>query len=497
MPKNIYIDGYCGSIIAALESGGKLLEYHVEKRNSKVIAGSIFKGRVTSVVNGMQAAFVDVGLDKNGYLFVDDLLADKKDIASEIDVPKTLSVNAGDEIMVQAAKDPIGSKGVRLTTYLSFAGRYLVYMPSFDIIGVSRKITDEETRERLTKYISALKIKGGFVVRTAAENALKKDIESEAKYLKELYLDALESYKNAKVGDVVYSEGNLAVRMLRDVYTSEIDKVYIAEKRLYDDVLKSVEKRGKEVKNKITLYEGGRDLFEAFGLSDEVEALLKSRVELSSGAYLVIDKTEALTAIDVNTGSYIGDSDLESTVFETNLLAAREIARQVRLRNIAGIIIVDFIDMCREDHRLRVVEELTEALKADRAKCNVIGMTPLGLVEFTRKKKRKESISLLVKKCPYCKGTGEIFSNEYIILKIRAALLDVFAEGYKSAIIDLNVEIMAYIFQRGALSKDVQKIWTDKRIYLIPHKTYHQECFTVRGDNSDVLDLPDKARILY
>lgn len=497
MPKNIYIDGYCGSIIAALESGGKLLEYHVEKRNSKVIAGSVFKGRVTAVVNGMQAAFVDVGLDKNGYLFVDDLLADKKDIASEIDVPKTLSVSEGDEIMVQAAKDPFGSKGVRLTTYLSFAGRYLVYMPNFDLIGVSRKITDEEKREKLTSCISSLKIKGGFVVRTAAENALKKDIESEAKYLRELYLEALENYKTAKVGDVVYSEGNLAVRMLRDVYTSEIEKVYIAEKRLYDDVLKSVERRGKEVKNKITLYDGGRDLFEAFGLSGEVESLLDTRVELSSGAYLVIDKTEALTAIDVNTGSYIGENDLESTVFETNLLAAREIARQVRLRNIGGIIIVDFIDMAREDHRLRVVEELTEALKSDRAKCNVIGMTPLGLVEFTRKKKRKESISLLVKKCPYCKGTGEIFSNEYIILKIRAALLDVFAEGYKSAIIDLNVEIMAYIFQRGALSKDVKKIWTDKRIYLIPHKTYHQECFTVRGDDNAVLDLPDKARILY
>lgn len=496
MPKNIYIDGYCGSIIAALEGDGKLLEYHIEKRNSKVIAGSIFKGRVTAVVNGMQAAFVDVGLDKNGYLFADDLLADKKDIADEIDVPKTLSVAENDEIMVQAAKDPFGSKGVRLTTYLSFAGHYLVYMPNFDVIGVSRKITDETSRERLTKYVSALKIEGGFVVRTAGETALKKDIESEARYLRELYLDALENYKKAKVGDVVYSEGNLAVRMLRDVYTSEIDKVYIAEKRLYDDVLKSVEKR-KEVKNKITLYEGGRDLFEAFGLSGEVDSLLDNRVELSSGAYLVIDKTEALTAIDVNTGSYIGENDLESTVFETNLLAAREIARQVRLRNIAGIIIVDFIDMSREDHRLRVVEELTEALKKDRAKCNVIGMTPLGLVEFTRKKKRKESISLLVKKCPYCKGSGEIYSNEYIILKIRTALLDVFAEGYKSAIIDLNVEIMAYIFQRGALSKDVQKIWKDKRIYLIPHKTYHQECFTVRGDDNAVLDLPDKARILY
>ncbi len=496
MPKNIFIDGFCGSIIAALAEDGKLLEYHVEKHNSKVIAGSVFKGRVTAVLDGMQAAFIDVGLDKNGYLYISDLLSDKND-AAQIELPETLSFKPGDEVMVQAAKDPFGSKGVRLTNYLSFAGRYLVYMPDFDDVAVSRKITDETLREKLKHYVSALKISGGFVLRTASEFALKKDIESEAKYLRELYLDALQKYKTASVGEVVYSEGNLAVRMLRDVYTSEIERVYIADKKLYEDVLQSVEKRGREVKNKITLYEGGRDLFENFGLSGEVEALLKNRVDLSSGAYLVIDKTEALTAIDVNTGACVGDSDLESTVFQTNLLAAREIARQVRLRNIGGIIVVDFINMALEEHRDRVVEELTNALKSDRAKCNVIGMTPLGLVEFTRKKKRKESISLLVKKCPYCQGDGEIFSPNYIILKIRAALLDVFAEGYKSAIIDLNVEIMSYIFQRGALSKDVERIWKDKRIYLVPHKTYHQEFFTVRGDNSEVLDISDKARILY
>lgn len=496
MPKNIFIDGFCGSIIAALAEDGKLLEYHVEKHNSKVIAGSVFKGRVTAVLDGMQAAFIDVGLDKNGYLYIPDLLSDKSDVA-EIELPKALSVRQGDEVMVQAAKEPFGSKGVRLTNYLSFAGRYLVYMPDFNDVGVSRKITNEALREKLKKQVASLKISGGFVVRTAAEFSLKKDIEGEARYLRALYLEACERYKTANVGDVVYSEGNLAVRMLRDVYTSEIENVYIADKKLYEDVLQSVEKRGKEVKNKIKLYEGGRDLFEAFGLGGEVEKLLKNRVDLSSGAYLVIDKTEALTAIDVNTGSCVGDSNLESTVFQTNLLAAREIARQVRLRNIGGIIIVDFINMAEEEHRTRVVEELTEALKADRAKCNVIGMTPLGLVEFTRKKKRKESISLLVKKCPYCQGDGEIFSCSYIILKIRAALLDLFAEGYKSAVIDLNVEIMSYIFQRGALSKDVERIWKDKRIYLIPHKTYHQEYFTVRGDNNEVLELPDKARILY
>ena len=495
MSKNIYVDSYCGNIIAALAQDKKLLEYHIEKKNSKVVVGSIYKGRVENVIDGMQAAFVDIGLEKNGYLYAGDMLADKNDL--QVDIPSILNIKPGDEIMVQAIKDPFGSKGVRLSSHLSFAGRYLVYMPTFDMIGISRKITDEKCRIKITKILEGLKIKGGFIIRTAAEFAQKSDLVNEAKYLQGLYNEVIAAYDSARAGEILYSEGNLAVRMLRDVYTSEIENVYVADQKLFDDVVADAEKRGKEVKKKVKLYNEGIDMFTYFGLDGEVDNLLRNRVNLESGAYLVIDKTEALTAIDVNTGSYTGTLNLETTVYETNLLAAREIARQVRLRNIGGIVIVDFINMDSEQHRQNVVNELIEALKTDRAKCNVMGMNELGLVEFSRKKKRKESISLLVKNCPYCKGDGTIFSNDYIVLKIRTALLDVFAEGYSSAIVDLNVEIMSYILQRGALSKDVQKIWKNKRIYIVPHKTYHQEYFSVRGDNSSVLELPDKAKILY
>lgn len=495
MSKNIYVDSYSGNTIAALAQEGQLLEYHIEKRNSKVIAGSIFKGVVENVIDGMQAAFVNVGLDKNGYLYAGDMLIDHGDL--QIDLPSTLNLQVGDEVMVQAIKDPFGSKGVRLSTHLSFAGRYLVFTPGFDVIAVSRKITDEKIRSKLTEIIKGINAKGGFILRTAAEFAREEDIISEANYLVGLYNEALEKYATASPGEVVYSEGNLAVRMLRDVYTSEIENIYVADKKLYDDILVDASRRGKEVLNKVSLYSKGIDMFEYFGLTAEVDNLLRNRVDLPNGANLVIGKTEALTAIDVNTGSYTGFLNLETTVYETNLLAAKEIARQVRLRNIGGIIIVDFINMESEEHRESVVNTLIEALKSDRAKCNVLGMNELGLVEFTRKKKRKESISLMVKKCPYCKGDGVIFSNDYIVLKIRTALLDLFAEGYSSAIVDLNAEIMAYILQRGALTKDVQKIWTNKRIYVIPHKTYHQEHFTVKGDNSSVLELPDKAVLLY
>lgn len=495
MAKNIYVDSYGGNTIAALAEDTKLLEYHIEKRNSKVIAGSVFKGVVETVLDGMQAAFVNVGLEKNGYLYAGDICVDKSDL--QLDIPTTLAIRPGEEIMVQAIKDPFGSKGVRLSSYLSFAGRYLVYMPNFEEIGVSRKITDESIREKLIQTIKSFKFKGGFVVRTAGEFAKKSDLKKEAKYLVSLYEEVKLKFETALPGETIYTEGNLAVRMLRDVYTSEIERIFVADKNLYQDVLEDAMKRGREVARKVTLYNKGIDMFQYFGLSGEVDNLLRNRVNLENGAYLVIDKTEALTAIDVNTGSYTGATNLETTVFETNLLAAKEIARQVRLRNIGGIVVVDFINMDSEDHREMVVNALIEALKNDRAKCNVLGMNELGLVQFTRKKKRKESISLMVKNCPYCKGDGSIFSNDYIVLKIRTALLDLFADGYSSAVVDLNVEIMSYILQRGALSKDVQKIWNNKRIYVVPHKTYHQEHFTVRGDNNAVLDLPDKAVLLY
>lgn len=497
MSKNLYVDSYCGSIIAALAYDKKLLEYHIEKRNSTVIAGNIYKGRVENVLDGIEAAFVDVGLEKNGYLYAGASIGDNAELEEDIARPSALNLKEGDEIMVQVVKDVFGNKGVKLSTYPSFAGRYLVYMPDYDTISVSRKITDEKERERLSDIISSLKIKGGFILRTASEKASKSDLLSEAKYLVGNYKEVLAKFKSAKPGDILYSEGNLAVRMLRDVYTSEISYIYVADRKLYENVLSDAAKRGSEVKNKVVYFDKRIDMFKYFGLDKEVKNLLRNRVDLSSGAYLVIDKTEALTAIDVNTGSYTGMDSLEYTVFSTNLLAAHEIARQVRLRNIGGIIIVDFINMELEEHRQAVVNELEDALKADRAKCNVLGMNQFGLVEFTRKKKRKESISLLEKKCPYCQGDGVIFSNDYIILQIRAALLDVFADGYNSAIVDLNVEIMSYILQRGSLSRDVQKIWKDKRIYVIPHKTYHQEYFNVRGDNNLVLDLPDKAKILY
>ncbi|MGN0819415.1 MAG: Rne/Rng family ribonuclease [Christensenellaceae bacterium] len=494
----IFIDGAGGNITFALVENGKLIEYQSEKKFSSVIVGSVYKGKVENVLPGMQAAFVNIGLEKNGYLNTGDILVDKNDIDGATTIPSVLELNVGDEIMVQVVKDASGSKGCRLTTNVSFAGRNLVYLPTLDIVGVSRKITDESLRKRYSEIAGSLKPeKGGFVVRTAAINASEKEIKDESEYLVKCYKGLLEAFKTAKAGEVLFEEGNLAVRSLRDVYNDEIDEIIVSERHLYEQIMGEAEKRGNGIESKVTFYDKAKDIFSEYNLTEEIDLMLRNKVYLETGAYINIDKTEALTAIDVNTGKYVGEDSLETTVFNTNVLAAKEIARQLRLRNIGGIIIVDFIDMEAEDHREKVIDELKKALLNDRTKCNVVSMTSLGLVEITRKKIRRESTARLVKKCPYCRGEGVIFSNDYIVMKIRIALIDLFAQGYKSAIIDVNAEIADYVFKYGSLSQDVAKIWNDKRIYLVPHKTYHQEFFLVKGDNSTVLDLPDKARQLF
>jgi len=498
MSKNIFIDSYGGNVYAALAEENKLLEYHIESETTKKIVGNIYKGKVVNILNGMQAAFVDIGLDKNGYLFVGDMLIDKTELDGKIDIPTTLNMNIGDEIMVQAIKDPISTKGARLTSIISYAGRFLVYLPYFDFVGISRKITDLDTREKLDKFANKIKKNGiGIIMRTASDGISKKELKREYDYLEKLHIKTLQKYETSAVNDIIYEDGDLPVRMLRDVYTGDIEKIYVNSIDIFNNLTEEIKLFKTESNIDLVLYTGNRDMFKEFGLSLEVSKLLNSRVDLSSGAYLIFDKTEALTVIDVNTGKYIGNNDLEQTVFKTNILAAREIARQVRLRNISGIIVVDFIDMELQEHKQAVITELENALLSDRVKCNVVGMSPLGLVEFTRKKRRKDITAHLLKPCPYCNGDGKIYTNDYNIMKIRTELLDLFADGYQNAIIDLNIELTKYILTNGSLSRDVNFIWQDKRIYLVPHKTYHEHYFKIRGDNSSVLNIPENALILY
>lgn len=498
MAVNIFVESNCDSTIGAVADGNKLLEYRVEKKNKTVTIGSVFKGRVENVLPGMQAAFVSVGLTRNGYLSATDMLMDRAELEGKVEIPSILNLSTGDEIMVQAVKDPAGSKGVRLTANVSFAGRYVVFMPTVDFIGVSRKITDEKAREKLTQLAEQIKpLVGGIILRTASEFASKPEIKKELAFLINQYAEIEEKFKNSKAPACIFEEGDVAIRLIRDVYNSKVDKFIVSDEETYKKVVDYAKRADKELLRKIKLYDKKVEMFHYYGLDSDVATLLSNTVELENGGYIVIDKTEALTAIDVNTGKYVGGESLEDTVYNTNLLASREIARQLRLRNISGIIIVDFIDMENEEHKEGVLGELENCLSKDREKCTVVGMSPLGLVEITRKKRRREANSLLVKPCPYCQGTGLIQSNDYIVMRIRTGLLDLFANGYESAVIDLNCEIADYVLAKKSLKKDVEKIWKDKRIYVVPHKTYHQQFFLLKGLNGKVIEVPDNAILLY
>lgn len=487
----MYFDYFGGDCFAAVTEGDRLVEFHLDSAGASDISGNIYKGRVVNVVGGMQAAFVAFGQPKNGYLYAGD-------IPAGVDVPlsEKLNVKVGDEVMVQVSKSPIGTKGARVSMNLSFVGKNLIYLPNLPFLGVSRKITDENERAHLLSVAEKVRFAGdGLIMRTNARNAELRILKEEVRYLKGLYLSVLETYKEAKVGDLIYRDADVHIRLLRDIDISCVNKIYVGSSTVYKRIEKMFKKANQ--KNKLVLYDGPREMFDAFGLEKQVYELLSTRVELESGAYLIFDKTEALTVIDVNTGKFTGESALEETVFETNLLAAKEIARQVRLRNVGGIVVVDFIDMVKEEHRAKLLEELERCLREDRAKCNIEGISGLGLVFFTRRKYKDDNKVMLTKSCPYCKGSGVVLSDTYIAFKIKIALKNCFANGYENAIVELNAGIFAQILSKRMFSHAVTGEWRNKRVYMIPHKTFHEEHFTVRGDNNSVLTLPDTAQLLY
>ncbi len=494
MHKDMFFDFFGEDCFAAVTENGKLVEFHLDEGSGTEISGNIYKGRVVNVLEGMQAAFVSFGQEKNGYLYAGDIPVETA--AAGCEPPPRLHVQVGDEVMVQVSKSPIGNKGARLSMCLSFVGRNLIYLPSANFCAVSHKIEGEEVRAELMALCEQLRAgDGGFVLRTKARMAGLAVLQEEAAYLRGLYQAACEAYRTASVGDIVYRDADVHARLLRDFDLSDVDTITIGNEQTYRRVEEAFRRAGR--KGKLVRYVGGREMFDFYRLEEQVYRLISHRVELENGAYLVFDSTEALTAIDVNTGRFIGGKELEDTVFETNLLAAREIARQVRLRNIGGIVVVDFIDMTSSAHRAAVARELERCLREDRAKCNVGPMSELGLIQFTRKKFKSDNVAMLTQKCPHCGGSGAVLSDSYIAFRIQIAVKRCFAEGYEAAIVELNAGILAYILANRRFTPLMRGEWKGKRVYLIPHRTYHEERFTVRGDNDPVLTLPENAQLLY
>lgn len=497
MSKNLYISVLQKRARVALTENGELIEFHVERGGREKIVGNIYRGKVMNVLSGMQAAFINIGLDKNAFLYVGDMLVEKEDVP--LDESRTLSIRTGDEVMVQVVKDECGTKGARVTTDVSLPGRLLVLMPSVDYVGVSKKITDSAVKDRLFDFVSKNKPANmGFVVRTAAATASYRDIRADMDFLIQSWENIRSRYDRAGVAQAVHLEGDLIFRTMRDIYKEDIDHVYVNDRTAFEEVSAMVRRMTPGRKDVAVYFDQEEDIFDRFHLVPQIDSMLDKKVRLKNGAYLIIDKTEALTIIDINTGHYVGDSNLEETVFNTNILAAQEIAKQIRLRNIGGIIICDFIDMIEESHRDKVLEVLGQCLAKDRVRTSLLGMTGLGLVEITRKKTHNQISTVLQQQCPYCEGEGQIYSNDYISYKIRADLLRRFRDpSVTGAVVYVNPLLSDYFMRQRYFSHDAETRWADRRVYVVNQPDRHLEKFEIRYMNTKIFDLPEGAYLLY
>ena len=495
-----FLDRYCGQQFAALVENGRLIEFSCENEPRGTCAGSIYKGKVTNVLSGMNAAFVDCGLGKNCYLSFDETYAEhtKYDGTMGAMNEKPLDLKVGDEIIVQVTKPPRGNKGAKVTMHLSFVGKLVIYMPNTDFLGISRKITDETAREELLEKMQTMREHQGegFIVRTQAPFATQEQIATEVSYLKSLYADMAAFAKTAPIGALLYEDDDLPARVMRDSYGEEVASIRVGDRELYERLLRLITLRKDIPQEKHCFHSGNRAMMKEYNISPLVYDAASPIVPLENGAYIVIEPTEAMTVVDVNTGSYVGESSLEETVFAVNLAAAEELARQVRLRNIGGIIVVDFIDMVEESHREAVTQHLRERLALDKAKCNVLPMSELCITQFTRKRVGHDAHSYLVKPCPHCQGLAYVHEDIFVITRMRAEILDCFAEGYASVIVDLNEGIMNKILSEGLLSIEANNRWKDNRVYFVPHKTFKEDAFTVRGESELEPALPNKAQLL-
>ncbi|SHO55607.1 ribonuclease G [Vibrio quintilis] len=408
----------------AMIEDGILQEIHIERDAKRGIVGNIYKGKVSRILPGMQAAFIDIGLDKAAFLHASDIVPHTECVAENEkqqfqvrDISEL--VRQGQDIVVQVVKDPLGTKGARLTTDITLPSRYLVFMPGASHVGVSQRIESEKERERLKNIVSHYCDElGGFIIRTAAESADEKELSQDAAFLKRLWSKVLERRSRYKTRAKLYGEPGLSQRILRDFVGTELTKVLIDSRLEYENLIDFTSEYVPELSDKLALYEGDKPIFDMYDIENEIQRSLDRKVNLKSGGYLIIDQTEAMTTIDINTGAFVGRRNLEDTIFNTNIEATQAIARQLRLRNLGGIIIIDFIDMSSDEHRQRVLASLEMALIYDRVKTNVNGFTQLGLVEMTRKRTRESIEHVLCSVCPACEGRGYVKTVETVCFEI-------------------------------------------------------------------------------
>jgi len=480
MLKELVVNAAAHETRVAVLENGTIVELFIERGDESNITGNIYKGRVQRVLPGMQAAFIDIGLNQAAFLYVDDILDNTSDELarrfeqeSEIEsdgvdpdgvdpdavnqdstedenksdqltsppewkeppgsnwkpylleaCPIEDIITEGQEILVQVAKSPIGSKGPRVTTHISLPGRFMVLMPTVDHIGISKRIDDEKERARLKELLLSIrKDNFGYIFRTAAHGIQENRLSREIAFLTKTWEDIQKRSSTASAPSLVYRDLTVTFRAVRDLLTDEADKLIIDSKEGYANVLHFLEKLMPDLKVSVDLYTGAEPIFDAYNIEGDIARALKKKVWLKSGGYIIIEQTEALVAIDVNTGRYVGKHNFEETIVKTNLEAVKEIAYQIRLRNIGGIIIIDFIDMKKSHHREKVMTHLIDALKKDKSQTNVLPLSDLGLVQMTRKRVRKNLTRTLCEPCFYCGGDGMLLSGNSICHKIHRDLL--------------------------------------------------------------------------
>jgi ribonuclease G len=465
----------------AVVENGVLQEVHIERASSRGLVGNIYQGRVVRVLPGMQAAFVDIGQEKAAFLHASDIKPGGENATASAQIGEL--VKEGQEMVVQVVKDPLGTKGARLTTQISLPARYLVYLPAGSHIGISQKIADEATRERLKNLVKEEMLPGetgGYILRTLAETAAEEEIETDVRYLRRVWNACQEKARNAPVGTLIHEDLPLAIRAMRDLVRAQVEKIRIDSRETFVKARDFAIHFIPEIAEHIEYYPGERPIFDLYSVEDEVQRALQKKVLLKSGGYLVIDQTEAMTTIDVNTGAYVGKKNLEETLFKTNLEAAQTIARQLRLRNLGGMIIVDFIDMTEPDHRRQVLRALDKALSRDRTKVYMTEMSSLGLVELTRKRTRESLEHILCEPCPACQGRGTVKTAQTVCYEIfREILREARQFGADEYLVLAAQPVADMLLDAEAESLVMLQEFIGKRIQIKVEPAYNQEQYDV------------------
>jgi ribonuclease G len=497
----------------ALVEGGLLAELYIERKRERGIAGNIYKGRVERVLPGMQAAFLNIGLEKSAYIHVSDVrgtpddlkrlvtAGDSRNESDHEDEPGGGANGAriedllkeGQEIVVQVTKEPISTKGARTTRYISLPGRHLVFMPTVDHIGISRRISSDKERRRLREIVEQMRPPGsGFIVRTVAEGVPEKDLRADMGFLIKMWNEVVTKIGTARCPSLIYNDLDLLLRTVRDLFTAEVEKLIIDTRPEYDRIKKFIATFMPDFIGQIELYDGPEPIFDGYGIEIEIDRALERKVWLKSGGYLIVDEMEALTAVDVNTGRFVGKKSLEDTITQTNLEAAREVAEQLRIRSIGGMIVVDFIDMDRASNRDKVMRAFNDFLKRDRNKATVTRISELGLVEMTRKRTRESLLHNLTEPCAHCEGKGYTKSRRTIAYELMRELrrLGGLIEG-DTVIAEVHPDVAQSLATTDRAFLDDMEKRLQKRIIVKARGSFHLEDFEIRSPGEKPLEKTD------